>query len=373
MSVQIVKDLCSPRNLVFRLLRGGQVTWYFWGLQVFFWGGLAVLMFLISSVLQPKQADVRHVMLVRLFFGFLMSGILREVYRSSLLRRRQGWIKAMMVVASCLVLTSLEIPITRLMIDLNLPLPANMLLIGDGHPALLRFMVLLFWSAFYFMILHVKRAYELELRLLQSEVAASENNLRLLQAQMNPHFLFNALNTVLACKDSPEAVEEVTQSLADFLRFLLRNKPRLEPLALELDALESYLTVQRIRFGERLICKIGCDTAARWVMVPPLVIQPLLENAFKYGAETSPSPLQVNLTVKLEAGFLVVTVANTGSWVAPGGSHSTGIGLSSLEQQIKILIGDQATVYSKADDGWVYVTIRMPMNGTQAAELSRPS
>ncbi len=369
-----VIDPFLPKTLLFRLLGVAQTrTWFFWGLQLVLWTALSVVMFLLCSIFKPNQAELKHVMLMRLFFGFLMTCILREVYRTSLLRNQQGWKNTMVLVVSCLVLTGLEQLITTLMLYLKLPIPGSLDFLNTGHPVILRLIVLLVWSGFYLLILKVEKAHALEMRALKAEVSARENRLRQLQAQMNPHFLFNALNTVLACKDDPVAVEEVTQNLADFLRFSLRETPELEPLALELDALETYLTVQRIRFGDNLICKIGCDTAARSVLVPPLLVQPLLENAFNYGAKTSPSLLQVILTAKLEAGFLVVTVANTGRWVSPGGGLSSGIGLSSVEQRLKILFGDEATVCPKADDGWVYVTVRIPMNQPLATESPRPS
>jgi LytS/YehU family sensor histidine kinase len=128
-----------------------------------------------------------------------------------------------------------------------------------------------------------------------------------------------------------------------------------------MDALESYLTLQRIRFGERLVCQIQCETAARSVQVPPMMIQPLLENAFNYGAETSPMPLQVKLSARLADRFLNITVANTGRWLPPDPRRSPGSGLRSLRQRLQLLIDGHTSVETEESEGWVKVTIRIPL------------
>ena len=354
-------DVSTPQSWLFRNLAEGRRTVFFWGLQLLFWGGVGLLMFLITSIVRPSAGNTAGLVLMRITLGFLMSGGLREIYRRPAARRQKGWKKALVIVGCCLAFALLEKPITLLLVQLHLPMQNTVELFQNGHPVALRFIVLMVWSGFYVTCHQLERAHALELRALRAEVAARENKLRQLQAQINPHFLFNALNTVLASKEDPEAVGEVTQNLADFLRFLLRETDELEPLARELDALETYLTVQRIRFGEKLNCQIQCDTAARSVQVPPMMIQPLLENAFNYGAETSPMPLQVKLSAKLADDFLNVTVANTGRWVEPCNRRSTGFGIRSLRQRLQILIGGDAAVETDASDGWVRMTIRIPL------------
>ena len=102
-------------------------------------------------------------------------------------------------------------------------------------------------------------AVAVENRALKAEAVSQQHELRQLQEQMNPHFLFNALNAVAAIKDDPEAVEQVTQDLSEYLRFALREARALEPLARELHAPEKYLAVQQRRFGENLVCGITAD------------------------------------------------------------------------------------------------------------------
>jgi len=295
---------------------------------------------------------------------------LREIYRRPAARQARGLKKAFVIVGLCLAFALLEKPITQILVHLHLPLPGTEDFFQKGRPVVLRFITLLLWSGFYVVFHQLEGAHALELRALRAEVTARENQLRHLQAQINPHFLFNALNTVLASKDDPEAVEEVTQGLSDYLRFSLRDTAPLEPLGREIDALETYLAVQRIRFREKLVFQIQCETAARAVKVPPMMIQPLLENAFNYGGKTSSLPLHVKLSATLEPNALIVTVANTGQWVSPGNQHSTGIGIRSLRQRLQLLIGETSAVTVNADDGWVSVTIHIPLSANPSAAPS---
>ena len=186
------------------------------------------------------------------------------------------------------------------------------------------------------------------------------HELRHLQAQISPHFLFNALNTLQACRQDPEAIATLTQALAAYLRFLLEPAAVLEPLSRELDALEEYFTIQEVRFGDGLETRIDCDFAARGLLVPPLLVQPLVENAIKYGGQTAPLPIRVHVGVRLTGDWLEVEVANTGRWVAPGGATSTGTGLPSLERRLQLLLGPTSSVSHREEDGWVRVLIRIP-------------
>lgn len=208
-------------------------------------------------------------------------------------------------------------------------------------------------------------ANEIETRALRAEAAAKEHELRHLQEQMNPHFLFNALNAVAANKDDPAAVEQVTQDLAEYLRFSLRQARTCEPLSRELDALQTYLAVQRARFRDNLVCRVVADRAAHAVLVPPMLIQPLLENALHYGAKTSSMPLRVNVSATVTGGWLEVIVANSGRWVPPDPKRSPGTGIRSIRKRLELVADKTATVDTHLepdnDGGWVRVVVRLPV------------
>jgi two-component system LytT family sensor kinase len=350
----------TPASWFFRMLAESHRTMFFWCLQVTYWGGIGLVMFLIASIIRPSEPSASSFMMMRVVLGLLLSGGLREIYRLPVARQVRGSKKVLMVVGSCSALALIEWFINIQFT--NLPSTDVASLFHGSKAVALRFIMLLVWSGFYVVFHQLESAHALELRALRAEVAARENQLRHLQAQINPHFLFNALNTVLASKDDAEAVREVTQGLADYLRFSLRETAPLEPLGREIDALETYLTVQRIRFREKLVFQIQCETAARAVKVPPMMIQPLLENAFHYGGKTSPLPLRVKLNAILEKNALIVTVANTGQWVPTENQLSTGIGIRSLRQRLQLLIGETSSITISADEEWVSVTIHIPLS-----------
>lgn len=120
----------------------------------------------------------------------------------------------------------------------------------------------------------------------------------MLRARINPYFLFNARNAILAEAAKPQRVIAITHSLADYLRFSLAQTSGLHPLGDEVDALESYLRVEQIRFEERLEYGFSVDEAARCQVVPGALVQPLLENAVKYGPRTSQWPLRLAILVR---------------------------------------------------------------------------
>lgn len=230
------------------------------------------------------------------------------------------------------------------------------------------------WCAFYFGYQLVRDHNSTEVRALRAESEALRNELKHLQAQISPHFLFNALNTVQACRDDPDAITTLTQALAAYLRFLIQPAAPLEPLSRELDALENYLTILEVRFGDGLEAGIDCDFDVRGVPVPAVMVQPLVENVIKYGGQTGPRPIRVHVTARREGEWLAIEVANTGRWVAPGGGQSTGTGLHSLERRLQLLAGPACTVTHREDDGWVRVLIRIPAPGApidQVAETTR--
>jgi LytS/YehU family sensor histidine kinase len=237
-------------------------------------------------------------------------------------------------------------------------------------PVLTRQVITLLWCAIYFGLEanHTRRRAEREAaesvsRAALAEAAARHNELRRLEAQMNPHFLFNALNCVVAASRDHVAVERVTQDLADYLRFSLAPSQPLEPLSREIDALEKYLAIQQSRFGADLVCRISCEPEARRVLVPPMMIQPLLENAFHYGPQTSPMPLNVSVEASVRDGQLAVIVANSGSWVPPDPARSIGSGIQTLRKRLGLLLGPAASVEVVHEQGWVKIVIRLPDSG----------
>jgi len=341
-----------------------EAWWAFWLAQTAFWALAFAANLLLIAVF--SVADPVGYVALEVAACFLATSAMRTASRHERLLARLGISKAGLLVGGILlsaVLISLILLAARPVF--GLPAPTRGELVAR---LTITFAMLATWSAFSFGFQLIGDRYLAEIRALQAESLALRNELKHLQAQISPHFLFNALNTVMAHRHDPDAIDTVTQALANYLDFLLRPSAPLEPLARELEALEEYLTVQSMRFGDALETRIDCDFDARRIAVLPVMVQPLVENAIKYGGRTSPKPLRVRVAARREGDWLTVEVANTGRWVAAGTSGSTGTGLASLERRLQMVVGPAATATHREEDGWVRVLIRVP-----AVEVRRPA
>lgn len=230
------------------------------------------------------------------------------------------------------------------------------------------------WMILYFILNNLIESNSARLRLERLKAEMVESELRLLRAQVNPHFLFNALTSILAEARHPERVTELTHSLAGFLRFSLSQSTALQPLGDELAALESYLRVEKIRFEERLEYTLAADAAVRRLPVPSALVQPLLENAIKFGQRTSPRPLRIAIHAQVVPEGLRIEVSNTGTWIEEGSGDSTGIGLTNLRRRLQLLCGDEARVRHEVVEDRVIFRVEVPATpATQRQPLPLPA
>ena len=383
------KDVAPPHIAALRDSLPLMRTRIFWSFQVVYWSAIFLTAMGLSNGMLPTETTVLTTVVrsvLRAGTGFVITTLvylLFETPRLCGLPRRVRWPLIVVLATSGLVASLLLMIISGVLGEPSKWTREAMLWLLTP-----RIVMACFWCAGIFGLEVVQELYKTKLRLAETEATAIYAELRLLQAesvartfelrqlqeQMNPHFLFNALNAVANRKDDPEAVDHVVRNLADYLRFTLGEARTLEPLSRELQALEKYLAIQHARFGDNLVCRFSCDRAAYAVIVPPMLIQPILENALQYGAQTSSMPLRVNVTAKVVDGWLEVVVANTGRWVPPDNTRSPSTGIRSLRKRLALLVDEAATVDTvidpDLDGGWVRVVIRMPATLTQRTPVT---
>jgi len=186
--------------------------------------------------------------------------------------------------------------------------------------------------------------FDAKARQIDAEKRATEAQLRLLQAQIEPHFLFNTLANVQALvdEDAPRA-KAMLSAFTDYLRASLGGLRRDEaPLADELALAEAYLRVQRTRMEERLRFRIDADDTARRALLPPLLLQPLVENAVHHGIEPQIDGGTVEVRARAEGGRLLVEVADDGGGLQASTRNGSGVALGNIRERLQARYGSEA-------------------------------
>jgi two-component system LytT family sensor kinase len=197
---------------------------------------------------------------------------------------------------------------------------------------------------------------------------ATEAELRALRAQVNPHFLFNALTTIgyFIQTAPPVAVEKLIQ-LTELLRRVLRSEGEFTTLGKEIELIRLYLEIEQSRFEERLRIQIDVPPSLFEIPVPALILQPIVENAIKHGIASQVAGGWVKVTAALETADgtgarprLIISVRDTGRGVRQSPTSSGGIGLRNVEQRLHLHYGDQACLTLDSDDTGTRVTLVVP-------------
>jgi two-component system LytT family sensor kinase len=203
---------------------------------------------------------------------------------------------------------------------------------------------------------------ELE-RLRHSELQrlVSQAELRALQSQINPHFLFNALNTLYGTipRTAAEA-RRITLDLAEIFRYFLQTDRGFIPLAEEMKIVRAYLEIEKLRLGDRLHTEIEVEAAGEPVLIPVLSIQPLVENAVKHGIAGRASGGLVGLSARVTSESLIVEVSDDGGGFANGGTGGSGVGLENVRKRLQLCYGGQAGLRIESSWRGSKVAVQVP-------------
>ena len=218
---------------------------------------------------------------------------------------------------------------------------------------------------------------ERELRAAELERGLAQAELRNLRLQLQPHFLFNALNTISATMyDAPEAADAMIGQLSDLLRLSLRTAHTHEvPLRAELATLDLYASIMRARFGDRLRIEVDAEPAAGDALVPSLLLQPLVENAVRHGNAMRLGFGAVSVRARRQGAELLLEVVDDGPGVAPGQDVlRAGLGLSATASRLRLLYGDaHRFAAANVPGGGFAVTIVIPFATAPGASAPDPA
>jgi hypothetical protein len=248
---------------------------------------------------------------------------------------------------------------------------------GDIEPRLSKNFPLLFGIgvllyllvvAFFYILLAVQQSQEAKEREMKAGVLARDAELRALKAQVNPHFLFNSLNSISALTSSdPAKAREMCILLGDFLRRTLGlGEKATIPLEEELSLIRAFLAVEKVRFGARIQMAENIDPDALPVLVPPLLLQPLVENAVVHGISNLVDGGYIRLDIHARDGSLSIAVENNFDPDSPPRRRG-GVGLVNVRQRLATRHGNRATFDVKTQGDRYRVAITMPAGREERA------
>ena len=342
----------------------------FWTLNAMGWGGYTVAAYL-GAVAHEKPDSFIAVSLAAGALGFFLTLPMRYAYG-------RLWARSPWKIALGVVLISYVVAAVWRLLHNQLYWewvkdgwqPSQFLDQIDGVMG--SFYIVLCWSGLYFGIRYHRELQQQTEQTLKATAAAHQAQLMALRYQLNPHFLFNTLNaisTLILDRDNETANLAVTR-LSDFLRYSLDNDPmKRVTLRQELEALDLYLEIEKVRFGERLTVQREIETRALDGLVPSLILQPLIENAVKYAVTPREEGGSIMIAAKVHGGALMITVADDGPGLGNGDSKqkSSGVGLKNTRERLKQLYGEQQalTLAPNTPHGLV-ITINMPYDTREA-------
>lgn len=312
----------------------------FWRLQFLGWGGCAIVGLFLRIIF---IADSHAWIVLTLFqepLGLILSCGLRLIYRRHLVGQGLSVRSGALALAMSFIAALIEVSSIHIAINVIGVVPPRW---SPVQGFAFRFAVywLLFssWSFLYLWLKSEFRTRAEQARTAEASSAALRAELRLLRSQLDPHFLFNALNGISAeIPVHPQTALAMLRELSDYLRFSLEHRHvAVVPLDAELDAMAGYLRIEQTRFGERLQVRVDAERSVRQRSVPAFLLQPLVENAVKHAMHSSEGPWDLTIEATAQNGSVRVRVRNTGSLTPTKNAKGTGVGLSLLRRRLELL------------------------------------
>ncbi len=361
----------------------------FWRLQAVGWGG-ALLLRVMSSIANEQPLSFLVLVLIATITGFSISLILAVLFRQLIARRPIiTWGVTGLVLPFAVGLYAF---IDAWVIGLYRPdseASFTQLFLGVFY---LDATLLVSWSALYYAINFFLQVEEQNDQLIQLENQATSAQLAMLRYQLNPHFLFNTLNSIstLVLLKQTEPANAMLTRLSSFLRYSLSNEPTGRvTVAQEVETLKLYLDIERMRFEDRLRTTFAIDPASEPGLLPSLLLQPLVENAIKYAVTPQEAGAEITISTQLVGPNLRITVSDTGPGLQTEASDnrltgvsfdggepvSTGVGLANTRDRLAQAYGDQHRfeVFDPPEGGFaVQIEIPFERREVSAAPAEKP-
>ncbi len=324
----------------------------FWVLQTLGWVIYALIFYLISKK-QHSDFTSNYLFFITYVVGLGITVGLRYIYKY-IYKNLKSALKLMFYI----LVLSLTAVIIWDPIDVFLSAPfwedgvfSNWLTIYSDFKIFIfikinlnHFIIFVLWSTLYFAIKFWLDWQSQKEKVEKANSLAQEAQLQMLRYQLNPHFLFNSLNSIRALVDEDgKSAKEMITELSEFLRYsLINDNNSFKPLKNELEAIKHYFSIEKKRFEEKLEITYNIDKKAENYKVLSFLIQPFVENAIKYGMQTSPMPLKINISANINVNKLIINIKNSGRWIddqretfASKQWKGTGKGLENVKMRLE--------------------------------------
>jgi len=355
----------------------------FWNLQFIGWGGSMILRS-ITNVANEKPLSFLILTLIATITGFSISLILSVVY-GKLIKQRPlvTWGATALVLAAAVGVSAFINGWTISLYQSGSEGSFAKLVLGVFY---MDMTLLGAWSALYYAINYYLQVEQQADRLERLEAQATSAQLAMLRYQLNPHFLFNTLNSIstLVLLKQTEPANAMLTRLSGFLRHTLVSQPGGKvTVAQEVETLKLYLDIERMRFEERLRAVFSIDPAAAEAVIPSFLLQPLVENAIKYAVSPQEEGARISLSAQLVGQRLRLTVSDTGpglrakatratlpaAMAGAGNTVSTGVGLANIRDRLAQAYGDDHVFDIRTPpEGGFTVVIEIPFEREAAAD-----
>ena len=200
------------------------------------------------------------------------------------------------------------------------------------------------------------------------EAAVKDFELKTLKAQLNPHFMFNAMNSIRALiEEDPQNAKDAITKLSNLMRYTLRiERTETVPLSDELKTIQDYLDLEKIRFEERLNYKIQSTLDADRIEIPPMMVQTLVENGIKHGISKITEGGNVYVNAKVVDANLVIEIKNSGKFDEQALKSSHGFGVSNTKHRLALFYGENASlILSNENNNTVLAKLKIPIGGSK--------
>lgn len=342
-------------------------NWVYWISQFSGWALFVLLNIIISSTFEEFKSEYIYSWI---FLG-IVGIVLSHIYRNFI--KKRGWknlpLKSIVprILITSLILGSILFVLVFLFNVSFKIVPIEQYQIGGIIARLVNLSSLfLFWSVIYFAVHYLENYKKAEIESLIFEAAVKDFELKTLKAQLNPHFIFNAMNSIRALiEEDPESAKNAVTKLSNLMRYTLKiERSETVPLAEELRTIKDYLDLEKIRFEERLNYKINSTSDADRVEIPPMMIQTLVENGIKHGISKSTIGGEIYIDCSIDSEKLKITIINTGSFNEEQLKNSKGFGVSNTIQRLNLLYGDEASFMIKnINHNQVITEVKIPLGG----------